>query len=54
VGEVAQALGAAGVMVGTPDGRVRFAPHWPNSIDELPQIAAALATIRAGDPTRSR
>jgi selenocysteine lyase/cysteine desulfurase len=33
-----QALGRAGVSCALPDGFLRFAPHWPNSLDEVPRI----------------
>ena len=37
-----RALGDAGVACTIPDGRLRFAPHWPNSLDEIPRVVAAL------------
>lgn len=37
-----RALGTRGVVVTTPDGRLRFAPHWPNAIDEVPRVLAAI------------
>jgi selenocysteine lyase/cysteine desulfurase len=40
--EIRERLAAAGVAVATPDGAVRFAPHWPNSLDEVERVAAAL------------
>ena len=47
-------LGAAlrerGVVCNTPDGLMRFAPHWPNAHDEVPKVLAimdeALAALR--------
>jgi len=37
-----------GVAVSIPDGRLRLAPHWPNSRDQVPQVIEALdATLRA-------
>lgn len=36
------ALEAGGIAASYPDGRVRFAPHWPNALDEAPLILAAL------------
>jgi len=34
----------------TPDGLMRFAPHWPNAHDEVPKVLAimdeALAALR--------
>lgn len=44
-------LGKRGVVCNTPDGLVRFSPHWPNHIDEVPNVLdavdEALAEIRA-------
>ncbi len=38
-----QALGQAGIACSTPDGFLRFAPHWPNDIArEVPQVVAAI------------
>jgi len=47
-------LGAAlrhrGVVCNTPDGLMRFAPHWPNAHDEVPEVLGvmdqALADVR--------
>lgn len=39
---LASGLSARGVVVSTPDGRLRFAPHWPNALDEVPRVLAAL------------
>ncbi|MEQ8455826.1 MAG: aminotransferase class V-fold PLP-dependent enzyme [Sandaracinaceae bacterium] len=35
-------LGARRVAVTTPDGRLRFAPHWPNDLAEVPEVLDAL------------
>ena len=39
-----------GVVCNTPDGLMRFAPHWPNAHSEVPEVLAimdeALATLR--------
>jgi len=43
--EVRERLAAAGVSVATPDGAVRFAPHWPNSPDEIERVAEALRAV---------
>jgi len=37
-----KALSARGIATTTPDGVLRFAPHWPNHADEIPLILAAL------------
>ena len=36
------ALGERGVACTTPDGRVRFSPHWPNDLAEVPRVIEAL------------
>lgn len=38
------------VSCATPDGHLRFSPHWPNTLDEIPFVAAEIA--RALDLTR--
>ncbi|MGB1276796.1 MAG: aminotransferase class V-fold PLP-dependent enzyme, partial [Nannocystaceae bacterium] len=41
--ELNAALAQAGIGCSTPDGKLRFAPHWPNCCErELPQILTAL------------
>lgn len=35
-------LGKRGVVCNTPDGLVRFSPHWPNHLDEVPQVLDAV------------
>ena len=42
----AAALADRGVACATPDGRLRFTPHWPNALDEVPQVLAALEEVR--------
>ncbi len=50
--KLAAALRNRGVVCNTPDGLLRFAPHWPNAHDEVPEVLAAmdqaLADLRAG------
>ncbi len=47
----AAALGRHGVSVASPDGWLRFAPHWPNDVDrELPLLRAALDAVRSEFP----
>lgn len=36
------ALAERGVACATPDGRLRFTPHWPNSLGEIPGVLAAV------------
>lgn len=31
------------VSCATPDGQLRFSPHWPNSLDEVPLVTAEIA-----------
>jgi selenocysteine lyase/cysteine desulfurase len=40
-------LAARGVSASYPDGRLRFAPHWPNALDEVDLVAAAVADALA-------
>ncbi len=35
-------LAALGVVTAIPDGNLRFAPHWPNSLDEIPKLLAVV------------
>jgi cysteine desulfurase/selenocysteine lyase len=35
-------LSSAGVACSTPDGHLRFAPHWPNALSEVPFVLDAL------------
>ena len=48
-GHTLQALQAAlserGVAVTIPDGWLRFAPHWPNDLGEVPRVLAALDEV---------
>jgi cysteine desulfurase / selenocysteine lyase len=39
--EVAQHLAGSGIAVSTPDGHLRFAPHFSNALDEVPAVLAA-------------
>jgi selenocysteine lyase/cysteine desulfurase len=49
--KLAAALRDRGVIVNTPDGLMRLAPHWPNAHDEIPRVLDAvdqsLAELRA-------
>lgn len=42
VGALAAGLGVRGVACTTPDGVLRFAPHWPNHQDEVPIVLGAV------------
>jgi len=37
-----RALHRGGVVAAMPDGRLRFGPHWPNAVDEVPVVLDAL------------
>jgi cysteine desulfurase/selenocysteine lyase len=45
--EVAGGLREHGVICNTPDGLLRFAPHWPNSWDEVPVVLDAIDLVLA-------
>ena len=40
--KLAGALRNRGVVCNTPDGLMRFAPHWPNPHDEVPRVLDAV------------
>lgn len=42
IADLLGSLSASGVAVSGPDGYLRFAPHWPNHIDEVPRVVEAL------------
>jgi cysteine desulfurase/selenocysteine lyase len=35
-------LGRRGISCAMPDGRLRFAPHWPNALGEVPMVLEAI------------
>ncbi|MEM7203221.1 MAG: aminotransferase class V-fold PLP-dependent enzyme [Planctomycetota bacterium] len=41
--EVWERLGAAGIACSMPDGNLRFAPHWPNDVSQVPVVLEAAA-----------
>lgn len=47
---LAAQLRERGVIVATPDGKLRFSPHFPNSLSEVPMVldnvASSLAALR--------
>lgn len=45
---LAKALSAAGIAVSIPDGYLRLAPHWSNSLQEVPAVLAAMESAVAG------
>ena len=38
-------LNAAGIGCNVPDGKLRFAPHWPNHLDEVPVVLEAIDAL---------
>lgn len=46
VAEFHAGLARRGIACSTPDGFLRFAPHWPNSLDEVPLVLEAIDEIR--------
>ncbi len=47
----AAALGAQGVACASPDGWIRFSPHWPNALSEVDTVVTAVdEIIAAGGP----
>jgi selenocysteine lyase/cysteine desulfurase len=44
-GKLATQLIARGITCSSPDGVLRFAPHFANSLDEIPEILSALDAI---------
>ncbi len=45
LGDLHRGLARRGVVCSTPDGFLRFAPHWPNHRDEVPFVLAAVDEI---------
>lgn len=43
--ELARGLRERGIMVSTPDGLLRFAPHFANSLEEIPHVAASFKEL---------
>lgn len=43
----AQALAGHGVACASPDGWIRFSPHWPNALDEAERVLSAFDAILA-------
>ena len=41
-GRIASALAGDGISVASPDGHIRFSPSWPNSLEEISTVQAAL------------
>jgi selenocysteine lyase/cysteine desulfurase len=45
--EIQARLGRRGIVMTIPEGLLRFAPHWPNALDEVPEVLAALDEVLA-------
>ena len=43
-GAIASRLSAAGILCTSPDGWLRFAPHWPNQMDEISSVLDVIDT----------
>ncbi|MFO0607713.1 MAG: aminotransferase class V-fold PLP-dependent enzyme [Polyangiales bacterium] len=50
VASLSRGLAARGVVTSTPDGALRFAPHWPNHADEVPAVLDALDDAMTSPP----
>ena len=48
----AQALQRQGIRVSTPDGLLRLAPHWPNSLNEVEEVVTAFRKGVRGGPQK--
>ena len=48
--DLARELSARGVSCSTPDGLLRFSPHWPNSVDQVREVVACLDASLASLP----
>jgi selenocysteine lyase/cysteine desulfurase len=46
--QLVEALFQRGVSVSLPDGRVRFAPHWPNNLAEVDHVVSAARDAMLG------
>ncbi len=45
--ELAICLNQLGIACTSPDGLLRFAPHWPNALEEVPIVVDAIDEVRA-------
>lgn len=52
VQEACRGLAEGGISCTTPDGFLRFAPHWPNSTDEVPRVLAEVDRVLEGARAR--
>lgn len=48
---LANALRGHDVLVGTPDGNLRFSPHFANNLHEIPQVLTAIDRVLARAPS---
>lgn len=42
---LARGLATQGIAMGVPDGKLRFAPHWPNDLDQMNQVLQAIDAL---------
>jgi cysteine desulfurase / selenocysteine lyase len=52
--DFAARLGAAGIVVGTPDGYLRIAPHFANALSEIPLVLDAVDQLLEAPVTAAR
>jgi cysteine desulfurase/selenocysteine lyase len=45
-----RAIVREGVACAMPDGHLRFSPHWPNALEEIPRVLAAIDRALAAGP----
>lgn len=50
--ELQRELGRRGIACALPDGLLRFTPHWPNALSEIPLVLTALSEILAARSAR--
>lgn len=50
VAQLGDGLVAQGIAVTYPDGRLRFAPHWPNALEEVPRVVDAVRDVLQSRP----
>lgn len=49
VGAIVKELAAHGVSASSPDGLLRFSPHWPNAMSEIPHVLSAVEEVLVED-----
>lgn len=51
---VQRRLSERGIVMTIPEGLLRFAPHWPNSRTEIPEVLAAVDSYLRAEPAGAR